>query len=261
MLTISKRGDESLPPLVLLHGFLGNKRDWLRVLPQLSEHFHCICIDLPGHGGSYQTDLPVPGFDATSAMIMETLKALGVDKFHLHGYSLGGRIALHFARDYPQHLLSLSLESCHPGLLDEKEIAARKHNDSNWAERLITIELEDFLKKWYLQPVFADLDDFSRLRLIQDRSANKPMSLYNCFTATSLALQQDLWRVPETLPFPCRYIVGKKDKKFSALAHQWQQQVPFLEVHSVANAGHNVHLEASEAFCQLLTQQAPGRMQ
>ena len=29
---------------------LGTKADWLPLMPALSQHFHCICLDLPGHG-------------------------------------------------------------------------------------------------------------------------------------------------------------------------------------------------------------------
>lgn len=125
MPTMARYGDPSLPTLVLLHGFLGTKADWLPLMPALSQHFHCICLDLPGHGdnqaeGSTEAKLD---FDFCVENIVTRLDSLNPspDQFHLYGYSLGGRIALHLAKAYPQRLLSLNLESCHPGLVDPQE--------------------------------------------------------------------------------------------------------------------------------------------
>lgn len=251
MLTLRRYGDPTLPALVLLHGFLGNKDDWRGIVPQLSEHFYCICLDLPGHGDSTQQTIPTPGFDACVDLILASLDDEGVEQFHLHGYSLGGRIALHIAdklqQDNSPRLLSLSLESCHPGLTDPEQIKQRQHNDDVWADKLITLALEDFLRHWYQQSVFAELSDFERLRLIQNRSRNKPISLYNCYRATSLALQKSLWHLPSSLSIPCHYYLGNEDKKFLSLGEKWQS-LGQLQLHRFDHAGHNVHLAQPQAF-------------
>lgn len=261
MLALTRYGDPTLPTLVLLHGFLGNKDDWRGIVPQLSEHFYCLCIDLPGHGDSDQIAVPTPGFDTCVDLIFEALEHENIKQFHLHGYSLGGRIALNLANTLARRpesksssteLLSLSLESCHPGLKEPEQVALRQHNDNNWADRMITLTMEDFLRQWYQQPVFSELSDFEQLSLIKTRSKNKPMSLYNCYRATSLAQQNDLWHVPAELSVACHYYLGERDEKFLALANRWKQVAP-VNTHVISEAGHNVHLAAPQQLIQAMT--------
>jgi len=45
-------GQESLPPLLLVHGGLDHARNWDWVAPSLREHFHVYALDLRGHGNS-----------------------------------------------------------------------------------------------------------------------------------------------------------------------------------------------------------------
>jgi len=255
MPTMARYGDPSLPTLVLLHGFLGTKADWLPLMPALSEHFHCICLDLPGHGDhqAEESNEAKLDFDFCVESIIARLNRLNPspDQFHLYGYSLGGRIALHLAKAYPQRLLSLNLESCHPGLADPQEKTARTKNDAQWAERLLHLASKDFLSLWYQQPVFADMTAAKRKALIEHRSAaldlHPKQLLKEVFLATSLARQASMWDVPSQLACECHFFVGSQDTKFHALAQEWQLHAPIL-VHSIHGAGHNIHQAAPEAL-------------
>ncbi|NMH65054.1 2-succinyl-6-hydroxy-2,4-cyclohexadiene-1-carboxylate synthase [Shewanella salipaludis] len=250
MLAMTRHGAGHLPPLVLLHGFLGDRHDWRAMLPLLGRHFHCLCIDLPGHGDSRAVELPTPGLSACAAEIIQSLEARGIGQFHLLGYSLGGRIALQLAKEFPTRLLSLSLESSHPGLTTAAERAARRESDSLWAERLEHAPIREFLRLWYASPTFAELTPEAREALVARRSHNSSLSLLNCYRATSLALQQDLSSVPAGLGCPCHYFSGALDRKFSALAADWQS--PGLQWHCLEDAGHNLHLQAATEFGQRL---------
>ncbi|ABZ74872.1 alpha/beta hydrolase fold [Shewanella halifaxensis HAW-EB4] len=273
MLSYRCRGQIGSPAVVLLHGFLGSKEDWNEIIEQLADDFFCISIDLPGHGGhcshnshgdttqasgnnqldftSQSLELPTPGFNRCAELIHTTLEQLNISQYHLVGYSLGGRIALHLARLYPQALLSLCLESCHPGLQNQADRVARKANDLAWASKLETLSIRDFLSLWYQQAVFSDLTEAERAKLIDKRADNRPLQLLNCYLATSLAEQQDLWDTPSCLPVDCHFIAGHQDHKFMALAKRWQQQQP-LSLHCIEASGHNVHLAAPEAFAEQL---------
>lgn len=258
-LSLSCHGDSQLPPLVLLHGFLGSQSDWQPLLPYLTKQFYCVCIDLPGHGGSAAIELPVPGFSRTCQLIRDTLAQLGIHRFHLLGYSLGGRIALHLAdelnQQQPGALLSLGLESCHPGLQTENDILARQHNDTAWADKLAQLPLTEFLPLWYRQGVFAELSESARAALVEKRRHANRLGLLNCYRATSLALQQDLRGVPAQMPGRCYFLAGQQDSKFSALAQRWQQQQP-LRCIAIPDAGHNIHLANPAAMATTLIEEA-----
>ncbi|MBW3532741.1 2-succinyl-6-hydroxy-2,4-cyclohexadiene-1-carboxylate synthase [Shewanella sp. NKUCC06_TVS] len=253
MPTMARYGNSSLPTLVLLHGFLGTKTDWLPLMPALSHHFHCICLDLPGHGDNQRELKPteLDGFNQCVEDVLAHLNGLHIGQFHLYGYSLGGRIALHLAKAYPERLLSLNLESCHPGLTDPQEKLARIKNDTQWAERLLHLNSKDFLSLWYQQPVFADMTATKRKTLIEHRSAaldlHPKQRLKEVFIATSLAHQASMWDVPLQLTCECHFFAGNQDAKFHALAQEWQLHAPIL-VHSIHGAGHNIHQAAPEAL-------------
>ena len=158
--------------------------------------------------------------------------SLSNGQFHLYGYSLWWRISLHLAKAYPQRLLSLNLESCHPGLKDPQEKLARSQSDALWAERLLNLNSKDFLSLWYQQPVFADMSAAKRKSLIEYRTHILDMHpkqiLKQVFLATSLARQVSLWDVPSQLACECHFFAGSQDAKFHALAQEWQLHAPIL---------------------------------
>jgi pimeloyl-ACP methyl ester carboxylesterase len=84
-------------PVVLVHGFGGDKNSWLFVQQPLAEHHAVHALDLPGHGAS---DKEVG--DGSLASLADTvvgfLDALGISRAHLVGHSLGGAVVAAVAR-------------------------------------------------------------------------------------------------------------------------------------------------------------------
>ncbi|MGX9463290.1 2-succinyl-6-hydroxy-2,4-cyclohexadiene-1-carboxylate synthase [Shewanella sp. A14] len=256
MVMIRRFGQPHLPPLLMLHGFLGSKDDWSVLMPRLSQHFHCICIDLPGHGNNLAT-LDSPGLHQAAKLIVNKVHDMGYQLFHLLGYSLGGRIALHIADNFADSLLSLTLESAHPGLQDSQQQTARAKSDNLWANKLQNLPITDFLGLWYQQAVFNDLDENEKQQLIAIRRINSPQRLANCYQATSLSMQQDCRNVLTRLGCPCHFIYGVNDKKFAQLAIDWQATLADsdsvnLQLHPLQAAGHNIHSLHPQLFTDTL---------
>ncbi|MFC4147822.1 alpha/beta fold hydrolase [Micromonospora mangrovi] len=86
------------PPLVLLHGIGHHWAAWSPVLDRLAEAHDVLAVDLPGFGRS---PLPAAGLPADMPAVVrgvaELLTALGLDRPHVAGNSLGGAIALELA--------------------------------------------------------------------------------------------------------------------------------------------------------------------
>lgn len=96
-------------PIVLIHGFGADLNTWMFNQPTLAERHRTIALDLPGHGGS--TKMLGSAFDGAgfAADIDRALAALGIDRVHLVGHSMGGAIALHFAGWQTERMASLTL--------------------------------------------------------------------------------------------------------------------------------------------------------
>lgn len=102
---ISGNGEENL---VLLHGFLENNATWEKMQPSLSDEFKIFAVEFPGHGKSAEQAGDYD-FEVLVEQLAELLAAKNLDKFHLLGHSLGGYIALAFAKKFPEKLKSLCL--------------------------------------------------------------------------------------------------------------------------------------------------------
>lgn len=85
------------PPLVLLHGVGHRRQAWGAVLDRLTPHRDVIIADLPGHGESPPLEAGKPVLEAMLGAVTALLDDLGLDRPHVAGNSLGGRLALEAA--------------------------------------------------------------------------------------------------------------------------------------------------------------------
>ncbi len=96
-------------PIVFIHGFGADLNAWMFNQPALAERHRTIAFDLPGHGGSSKAlQGPLDGA-SFAADLDRLLAALGVERVHLVGHSMGGAIALHFASWQRARVASLTL--------------------------------------------------------------------------------------------------------------------------------------------------------
>jgi len=105
-----ERGPADAPVVVLLHGSPGSKDDFATVVPELSRRFRVVVPDLPGFGESTR-EIPDYSIRAHAHYLDQLMRRLGVDRFHVVGFSMGGGVALELARLVPEQLLSLTLLS------------------------------------------------------------------------------------------------------------------------------------------------------
>ncbi|MGI9275561.1 MAG: 2-succinyl-6-hydroxy-2,4-cyclohexadiene-1-carboxylate synthase [Endozoicomonas sp.] len=242
-------GVRGSPVLVLLHGFLGSSEDWQELAKQLEGLFYLVAVDLPGHGHSLNVRLdPANGFETFNELFRETLSQLDLKQYSMLGYSLGGRLATHFALTHPQRLEKLLLESSHPGLVKEADRQVRRESDGSWAEKFRNNALSDVLQSWYHQPVFADLEHQVRDSLMQDRIATglEGEKLAGVLEACSLSLQPSCWDGLAKAAFPVHYFFGERDLKFAEVARKLRDLGQTVSALGIDRAGHNIHRQQPE---------------
>ncbi len=238
-------------PLLLLHGFLGQGEDWQPVCKALSPACHCLTPDLPGHGQARLT----PGAQSYAAWVRHLAAFLddqGVARTVVVGYSLGGRLALAFADQYPQRVAALLLVSAHPGLVEAEARRARRQQDARRAEAIRQQGLAAFLEAWYRLPIFGL--GTPPQALLARRSKNDPEAVARVVAEMSPGVQPPLWEALARLPMPVGYVAGGRDAKYAALAHQMQKTQPRLKAWIFPQAGHMVHLDAPDALAKVIVE-------
>lgn len=96
-------GKPSNPPVILLHGGLGNSDHFAFQLPALVDKFHVILIDSRGQGRSTLSRGKLT-YHAMAEDVIAVMATLGVAHAHVAGWSDGGSIALDLAIHHPDRV-------------------------------------------------------------------------------------------------------------------------------------------------------------
>ena len=85
-----------MTPLVLVHGFMGGSAQWDGYVDKLTRQRDLIAVDLPGFGAHAHLP-PIDSIGGYADWVIQHLRDLGVERYHLLGHSMGGMIAQEIA--------------------------------------------------------------------------------------------------------------------------------------------------------------------
>ena len=94
--------------VLLVHGYGGDRNSWLFLQEPLATRYRVYALDLPGHGTSSK-DVGDGCVDLLADAVLGVLDAVGSDRAHLVGHSLGGAVVLAAAARSPGRIASLTL--------------------------------------------------------------------------------------------------------------------------------------------------------
>jgi pimeloyl-ACP methyl ester carboxylesterase len=129
--------DGAGPPVLLLHGGLGDSRLWEPVVQRLRDRFRCVCFDFRFYGRSTG-----PGEEwSTTDDAVAVLDALAIERAAVVGLSMGGRVALELASSKPERVAAVVhvAGAVAPFDLDPETEAAYEAADTREAEMLVDL--------------------------------------------------------------------------------------------------------------------------
>ncbi|HEX3952263.1 MAG TPA: alpha/beta fold hydrolase, partial [Stellaceae bacterium] len=108
------------PPLLLLHGYPQTHAMWRKIAPRLAEEFTLVIPDLRGYGDSSKppggADCAAYGKRALAQDQVETMAALGFERFRVAGHDRGARVTHRLLRDHPERIERAALLDIVPTL-------------------------------------------------------------------------------------------------------------------------------------------------
>ena len=236
------------PPVLVLHGFTGSAAAMAPLTSRL-DGLSVIAPDLVGHGRSESPPEParytVP---AMAEQVLAAATAVGHERVHLLGYSMGGRVALAAACAAPDWVRSLTVIGATAGIADPEQRRQRAQADRARAE-MIEEDLAAFVDQWMSTPLLAGQARMGPEYLQAARAqrlASNPAGLAQSLRMGGTGVMEPLHDRLGSCPVPAHLIAGADDAKFCALADELAALLPQASVTRIPDAGHAAHLEQPE---------------
>jgi pimeloyl-ACP methyl ester carboxylesterase len=239
------------PFLLLVHGLLSGRSQWLPNLPALRTVARPVIVELWGHGRSpapldfclYHPDRYVELFD-------EIRKALGAQRWFLCGQSLGAALTLRYALEHPERVLGQVFTNSTSALADAAWVAEARALAPALAGA-IEREGTEALERMPIHPRHAKrIPPEVHRELLADAARVDPRGIARAFQVT----------VPESTVrerigenrVPTLLVCGERESRFRPQREFAELRMPCLEVVRV-DAGHAPNLEVPPAFDAAVT--------
>ena len=243
-------GDPHGAPLVLIHGYTDNARDWVPLVPYLSGRLRLLLVDLRGHGRSGKPECCYTRFDFAYDIKL-LLDRLRVRQADIIGHSLGSIVAQTFAEVWPERtrrvVLIASTGGPRPGAPEHKPAydyatEIRKLHEPIDAD-------SPFMIAWWSSPTPVEPDFLRRQR--QDAAAI-PLRVWLAVLDQGI-VYTDLQRSLPRLTAPTLLIWGSKDPIMEEDERQTLREgLPRAQVEILEGLGHNPIWEDPARCAQLI---------
>ena len=232
-------------PLVMLHGFLCCGEFFAPNIHAIKNAVDVITVDLPGFGDSHN----IRGADSISAMAahtLETLDALGCEKFHLLGHSMGGMVALQIALAASARVRKLILFATNSdGNLPER-FEAFAESQTRLQKTGMEIARKEIVATWFVKgaahPRYPDC-------LACSDHVNMPAALSALVAMENFNVTGRIKQIRR----PTLIIGARLDRTYAPhRLQQMQLRIRGAQLRFMENCAHNAHLEDVDTFNKLV---------
>jgi len=238
------------PYLLLVHGMLSSRAQWMLNLEALRRITRPVVIELWGHGRS-----PAPGDpalyhpDAYVAAFDRLRRALGVERWCLLGQSFGAGLTLRYALTHPERVIAQVFTNSNSALADAATVEGYRRNAQ--ARAALAAEGRAGLEKIPVHPAHARrLPAEVKRALVADAALHKPEAFALTFQHGSphISVRERVAanRVPTLL------VCGARERRFAPVRAFVEAEMPATEVVAL-EGGHGVNIQAAEAFNRAVT--------
>jgi pimeloyl-ACP methyl ester carboxylesterase len=243
------------PPVVFVHEYAGDYRTWEPQMRYFARRHRCVTYsqrgyppsDVPGDPARY-------GQDVARDDVIALMDALGIDKAHVVGHSMGGYTALHVGIRHPQRCISVTAAGCGWGSLpDPAQREAMRQVAADTARMFTEKGMAAAAAIYGDQPIrhahkYKDPRGYAEFhRMLAEHSAQG-----HALTMTMLqARRPTLWDMAADLKrftVPLLVIVGDEDESCLDGSVFLKRTAPTAGLLVIPRSGHNITSEEPAAF-------------
>lgn len=242
-------GEPEKPAAVILHGLLGNSKNWTAAAKFLASHWYVLAVDLRNHGESPHS--PLHSYEAMVHDLLHWMKERGITRPWLIGHSMGGKTAMVLACRHPETIRGLVMVDIAP-----------KDNPPRWQEEFAAMRSMDTARlksRQEAEDILAPLvtDGGFRKFLVSNLAAHPSGTGYR-WQANLEALQGALGhlmrnnlRPEDRYQGPSLLIRGGKSTFVQPSDEATiRLHFPSCQMVTIDEAGHNVHAEQAQTFAE-----------
>jgi pimeloyl-ACP methyl ester carboxylesterase len=219
--------------IVFLHGLCEDSSLWTEFIQELPQ-FHIICVDLSGFGAS--EILPEHSIELMAESVKAVLEALNVTDCVLIGHSMGGYVAIEFAKNYPEGVKGLGLFHSHPYADTEDRKIARRKSIQFIQKNGSILYVKQLIPSLFAE-LFATSNEFLMNSLIFKASKYPPAAIVGAHEA--MLHRPDNSEVLRTAHYPILFIIGKQDKVVPYQVSLEQTHLPAIaDIHILPKVAH-----------------------
>lgn len=229
-------------PVVILHGWGSRGDSFLAVKESLNKKgFPVYVFDLPGFGNAEAPSEPW-GVGDYVKFVSGFLEKEKISKFYLLGHSLGGRISIKFAAEYPEKLLGLVLYAA----------AGIKHKPS--LKNKIFLVLARIGKLVFSLPVIGNLHGIAEKGLYFLAGTRDYYRAKGVMKETmKMVINEDLRPFLSLIKTPTLIVWGRDDKTTPLTdAMIMEKEIKGSKLKVVDDSGHSLHKERPEEFINIV---------
>jgi esterase len=253
-------GPESGRKLVFLHGVMGFSANWRRIAKAFEDRFQILVFDQRGHGRSFRPPIGYAPEDY-SHDLREILDELKWSKINLVGHSMGGRVALHFANEFPECVTRLVIEDIGPSMyqsgaslvtrmLDAVPVPfATKSEAKRWFDH-------DFLEIFKTERNVHGLAAYLYANLTENDQHQAVWRFYEPGIRESVeqGRASERWGEIEHLSMPTLVLRGQNSKDLPLeIYDRMIASNPQIRGIEIADSGHWIHSEKPDEFIRVLS--------
>lgn len=242
-------GDSSQPALILIHGLFGSGKLWRIFAKQFSKYYWVHTPDLRNHGRSPHFDSM--NYEEMAQDIADYMDQQGIEHANILGHSMGGKVAMQFALNWPERVTKLIVEDIAPMYYKPRHKAVfkgiRALNKANIKNRSHADEL--------VKDIIAD----NSLRLFLYTNLSKQSDGYLDWHINMDAIRDNydaISRAPvyKKQPYSCTTLFlrgGKSQYVLDEYRRKIKEWFPLSRINTLKDAGHWLHSEQPTTFLDI----------